>query len=472
MKCQCVRSPDSKAKDAFCFCSGVKLARNLVAADVIAPDVIAADRSTASNAPAAEAQAKAMVIHSRADFQAAGERPPALTAGEQPPAWTAGEGAPSWSAGEGPPGWSAGKESSAWRSSRIVPSVIRGILAWQSTNDQIMEAVRSPCLVIGSCAAAVAVNAVLPQGVYSAWLDPRDASPSLEEVLARAGAYVAEFEKQLSGIVSEEQYIQQVTEDGRAPVSSQGGHANAATNRSSTAIRKTQRRLRSDLLLVKPFGAENWMQFRDVYEVDGVAVRDRDERLTKLFLDPVASVQTQVARILSESARFNIGPVLRTVNAPTLPLLFLEPKHQHRFKFKRTGDDRPDQMTTESPVPPGHFHVSTEVWVVEYRERKTDTMIRTTELRDLPARGRFWIEPATGRVLMTELILENRAIRGTINVNYQSEPLVGLLVPIEMRERYDRLRDRSVIDGFATYGRFRQFQVKVDEKLGPIKRQE
>ncbi len=52
-----------------------------------------------------------------------------------------------------------------------------------------------------------------------------------------------------------------------------------------------------------------------------------------------------------------------------------------------------------------------------------------------------------------------------ITVNYQSEPLLGLLVPTEMRERYDRLRDKSVIEGFASYGRFRQFQVNVDEKF-------
>jgi hypothetical protein len=97
-------------------------------------------------------------------------------------------------------------------------------------------------------------------------------------------------------------------------------------------------------------------------------------------------------------------------------------------------------------------------------------MIRTTALRDLPARGRFWIEPATGRVLMSELILQNRFLRATINVNYDSVPMFGLVAPIEMRERYDRLRDKSTIDGFATYGRFRQFQVKVDEKLGPIKK--
>jgi len=73
-------------------------------------------------------------------------------------------------------------------------------------------------------------------------------------------------------------------------------------------------------------------------------------------------------------------------------------------------------------------------------------------------------------VLMSEMILEPHGARGVITVNYQSEPLLGLLVPTEMRERYDRLRDKSVIEGFASYGRFRQFQVLVDEKLGPIKK--
>ena len=103
-------------------------------------------------------------------------------------------------------------------------------------------------------------------------------------------------------------------------------------------------------------------------------------------------------------------------------------------------------MTTEAPAPPGHFRLATEVWAIEYEERSPDTMIRTTNMRDLPARGRFWIEPESGRVLMTELVRRGRAIRGTINVNYQSNPLLGLLVPVEMRERYDKLRDRSVVE--------------------------
>jgi len=50
----------------------------------------------------------------------------------------------------------------------------------------------------------------------------------------------------------------------------------------------------------------------------------------------------------------------------------------------------------------------------------------------------------------------------SVDVSYQSEPLLGFLVPIEMRERYDG-RDKSHIDGVATYGRFRQFHVNTTE---------
>jgi hypothetical protein len=38
-----------------------------------------------------------------------------------------------------------------------------------------------------------------------------------------------------------------------------------------------------------------------------------------------------------------------------------------------------------------------------------------------------------------------------------------------MRERYVERRNNTRIDGAATYGKFRQFQVRVDEKIAPIK---
>jgi hypothetical protein len=278
---------------------------------------------------------------------------------------------------------------------------------------------------------------------------PADAQrATLPEVLARAGAYIADFQRQLSGIVAEERYVQIE----RNPVG---------------LLLPSRRELRSDLLLVKPAASRDWLQFRDIFEIDGLPVRDRAERLTMLFLDPSTSSREQIRRILDESARFNIGAIKRNINLPVLALFYLDPANQTRFRFKRTSRERP--TTTPNDVASSdHFRISTEVWAIEYEERSRPTFIHTEHGRDLPSKGRFWIEPATGRVLMTELQVQDRAVRATIDVSYQSEPLVGLLVPIAMRERYDS-RGRRV-DGMADYGRFRQFQVNVNQSFAVLKK--
>jgi len=221
--------------------------------------------------------------------------------------------------------------------------------------------------------------------------------------------------------------------------------------------------LRSDLLLVRPAGAAGWSEFRDVFEADGRLVRDREERLTKLFLNDAPAGRQQISRILDESSRFNIGEIARNINTPLFALQILEPANQPRFKFKRASS-RPPATFTGDATPTAAFRVSVDVWVIEYEETRAGTIIKTEGLRDLPARGRFWIEPDSGRVLMSELMPKTRGLRATIDVSYQSEPLLGCLVPIEMREDYQDRRGAH-ITAHARYGRFRQFQVNVDEKF-------
>ena len=98
----------------------------------------------------------------------------------------------------------------------------------------------------------------------------------------------------------------------------------------------------SDLLLVKPEKADRWIQFRDVFEVDGRPIRDRNERLMKLFVEPSSSTAGQVEQIVTESARYNIGSVLRTINVPVFALLILDPKSapfQVRSRGRRIAVD-------------------------------------------------------------------------------------------------------------------------------------
>jgi hypothetical protein len=280
-------------------------------------------------------------------------------------------------------------------------------------------------------------------------------APSLKDVLNRAGVYVEEFQRQLSGIVAEETYIQEVL-----PVlgMNAGGQ-----------VRSQRRRLRSDFLLLRPEESMTWVQFRDVFEVDGKPVRDRQERLTALFLDSGSSSRQRASRIREESARYNIGAIERTMNVPVLPLAVLDPRSQPRFRFTVAAAGTSQQAGAAGLPSTPSFSVSSEIWIVRFEEVKGPTLIHTLRGENIFSRGRLWIEPSSGRVLMTELITEDDDVRGQVNVSYQSEPLVGLLVPIEMRERYTRRGYRATITGEATYGKFRRFQVEVDERIEPIR---
>jgi hypothetical protein len=69
-----------------------------------------------------------------------------------------------------------------------------------------------------------------------------------------------------------------------------------------------------------------------------------------------------------------------------------------------------------------------------------------------------------------DLTAENGSLRARIEVGYAPESsLGGLLVPSVMREQYD-LKDGSVIEGCASYCRFRRYQVQTDEKIAPVKK--
>jgi hypothetical protein len=263
------------------------------------------------------------------------------------------------------------------------------------------------------------------------------AEPSLATVLERAAAYVARFQHQLSRVVAEEHYRQDWRQTG------QGG-----------ASRVEHRELRSDLVLMQVGNDTSWTEFRDVFEVDGRIIRPRDGRLENLLRH--ATDLAGASSIVAESARFNIGDVARNVNTPLFSLRFLETGNQRRFRFRRTTADGAAGPMPSGPAPADSvFRVSTEVWAITYREVQSPTLIRTAQRKNQPATGRFWIEPDTGRVLVSELIVGDRDVRATIEVSFQSEPLLDMLVPVAMRERYEGRRSQSVLEGRATYGQFR-----------------
>lgn len=260
------------------------------------------------------------------------------------------------------------------------------------------------------------------------------ARPAIEDLLARAGAYVTMFETRFSGVVAEERYIQVLLPQ-------------TLQSRWITDVR--HRELKSDFLLVKVPGDAWWLPFRDVFEIDGKEVRDRQDRLTKLFLDPPATAVEQASQIVAESARYNIGRVDRNINVPVFALAVLRPINQPRFRFSHLEEDR---------------KAGPNAWSIEFHETSIPTLIHGTKDADRPAHGRVWIDAPTGAVFRTELHVDDGELRATITTDYRFDPSFGLHMPAEMRERYDQPR-YPPISGTASYSHFRRFEVKTEETI-------
>jgi hypothetical protein len=275
-----------------------------------------------------------------------------------------------------------------------------------------------------------------------------DDRPPLPVILQRVGDYVVKFQQQISGIVAEEYYVQNSDKSDRPFV--------------------THRELKSDLLLVKNEGETNgYVQFRDVYEVDGEPVRDRSDRLVKLFMNPSETGKKQAGQIMNESARYNIGNVERNINTPMLVLILFDPSYQPRFKYSVSTEHK----GTPRGLPKSDaFKLAGDAWEIDYDEVAAPTVIQSNkESPNAFSHGRIWVDPETGRILITELVNEAKTIRTTIRVSYQSQPLDGVLLPVEMRETYVLKGRFYTFDGEATYGNFRRFAVNTEESIAPPK---
>jgi formylglycine-generating enzyme required for sulfatase activity len=276
------------------------------------------------------------------------------------------------------------------------------------------------------------------------------ATVPLEVVLDRAGWYLDYFVDEFENVVAEETYIQDSSQPLPSFSPAAGGRGGVVPPPSpSDILRARHRDLRSDFLLVKSPDTAALVPFRDVIQVDGVVVRDREERLAKLFLTAAADAMAQAERIREEGARYNLGNMRSTLGNPVLALGVLQRSYQPRFRFSLGKDDK--------SFGPG-------VAVVEYKEVQSPAMIRGEAGADLPAHGRLWIDAVTGRVLKTELRVEQPAVRAVITTTFQAEDRSGIAVPLEMREQYT-FANGNRVNTIAAYGRFRRFDVSANEDI-------
>lgn len=244
---------------------------------------------------------------------------------------------------------------------------------------------------------------------------PAPGDGALAALLEGAGEYALRYPEGLRDAVAEE-------------VSTQWLRTDYSSGGASTTTQTVARTWRAELVTAPTPGRLPWETFRDVVEVDGVSLGDREGRLVRLLSTGSSDALTEAQRMQDDSSRHNLGAFHRSVNLPTLALLLLLPENHDRLKLTRGGER----------AIAGRRGVE-----VKFREVAEPTLVRDDRGRDVPSSGRFWIDPSSGAVLRSEVEYAlplydaqdpNLRQRGYVVTDYRAEPGFDVLVPDTMKE--------------------------------------
>jgi hypothetical protein len=265
---------------------------------------------------------------------------------------------------------------------------------------------------------------------------------STRALVARAAAYVADYQRQLTRIVADETYVQdvvaQIPMDPKMP---------------------RTRALQSEVFFMFAPGRGDWMAIRDVLKMDGHDLAGRPDVREALRTLPPHEV---AATFKAYNSRYNLGRTYRNFNEPTLSLLVLDDEHRERFSFDRKRVERADGAL---------------VATLEFRERERPTLIRDLKHGHVFSRGELTIEADTGRVTKGVLTATIGPVKLELTTSYVPEVRLGLWVPGRFRELYEvgtaptdrmlrggAIGDHEIVRCEASYANYRRFETSVRVK--------
>jgi len=265
---------------------------------------------------------------------------------------------------------------------------------------------------------------------------PRQDSLELAAVLDRAAQYVALYEDRLGDVGAAESYRQ---------VSVAWSDARVRTEQ--------ERRMESDFLIYRD-GVDR-IGLRIVRRVDGVPVQRGEATFEALLDNSPEAIKKGIAALRQQSAQYNIGPVIRTFNVPTFALKVVRKEQLSSFVFVKRGVEKTNGV---------------QVWDVTFKERKErrdPTLVQGNFKEYLFSEGSLWIEPATGRILKTEFLVENPyskpKAKSRMVVTYTENKRIGLYLPGQMIERYET--EDGFIEARADYSNFVLFGVDARSEI-------
>ena len=297
---------------------------------------------------------------------------------------------------------------------------------------------RAICIVLLAFLAGATARALAVSSSLAAAEGPAIPESRRPDVRQLAAGYVDDYQKQLTAVVADEVYVQEI----RAQDPADEGAPRSRT-------------LRGEVFFLFAAVEREWMAIRDVKEVDGVPLTGTTDVRATLRTLPAGQVSD---RMKSDNARYNIGRITRNINEPTLALLVLDASHRSRFTFKA---DKPRLVGDRLLVP------------LTFKERERPTLIRSSAGAPIYTSGELLVEPGTGRIWQSTLNASVDAIKVQLTTDYSFDQRLGLLLPTVFRERYEqgslaiargsgrpvRTAEHEVVVAEGRYSNFRRFEV-------------
>jgi hypothetical protein len=269
--------------------------------------------------------------------------------------------------------------------------------------------------------------------------------PNARALTVRASEYVAWYDEAMTAIVAEERYVQR---------------------RTQPDDERLTRELISEIGWIRLPGLDDAIAVREVMQVDGQPTAQRG-RLRRLLEGPDTQNRLSVTAILDESATHNVASGTLNINFPTFPLTYLRERFVDGSRWQLREADGGSRL-------------------IEFRERRRLTVVRTPAGEHLRAQGQYWFDEATGRVERCEVRVEgvhrtaalperspgvttlppapgsSGSARASYNtaVTFQHDARLDLWVPTQMSDGFERRDGRITerVTGDATYSNYRRFQ--------------
>ena len=264
--------------------------------------------------------------------------------------------------------------------------------------------------------------------------------PTLSNVLARAGSYALQYQRDLPAVIAVEEYAA----SGGSPLVFGAGQPPVAGSSTPPLVTFRLRSarshaFRSDYVLLSD-DSDGWLVFRDVFEIDRQVVRTREDRLTGAFQQSRDAGIARATAIARASEPFKLGAP-GMLDVPMLPLLFVRPENVSHVDFSL-----------------GAMKLIDGIRAVElrFRELGRPTIVEAEE-GYLSCSGALWVDPETGRVLRTLLHAKGMLTSADVDVTYDADRSLGVRVPSEMKAHYEKAGAATTTR--ARYSAFRRFRV-------------